>query len=395
MKIAVYQNDLPSAVGGAARFEQQVTAALLGTRDSTHEFVTTSRHPRPEQSICAHVALFQRPVLSKWRDRYRRLRRQSLPPVTQPGVALREAGVDLIYSPSPWLPLTGVPFVLTCWDLQHRVQPYFPEVSIVGWTWDQREAHYRDLLPRATTTIVGTTVGRREVEQFYGVHSDRIAVVPFAAFSHLESVLPARPDWAPTVPFVIYPAQFWPHKNHATLIMAIAELKRRNVNIAVVCSGAPATSQAGTLGYMKQLAAETGIEDRCFFPGFIPDGELRWAYDHAVALAFPSLFGPDNLPPLEAFRLGCPVIASDIGGAREQLGNAALLLEPLDAVAFASGIESFAKDQALRNKYIEAGMALASQLTIEKYVSELLVVFDDLDVVFKCWRKSDVKVHSV
>ena len=56
--------------------------------------------------------------------------------------------------------------------------------------------------------------------------------------------------------------------------------------------------------------------------------ELIALYRHALALTFVSYFGPDNLPPLEAFALGCPVITSAIEGVDEQLGNAALYVNP-------------------------------------------------------------------
>ncbi|MFM6269445.1 MAG: glycosyltransferase, partial [Dolichospermum sp.] len=51
-------------------------------------------------------------------------------------------------------------------------------------------------------------------------------------------------------------------------------------------------------------------------------------YINAFSLAFMSFFGPDNLPPLEAMALGCPVIASKVSGSEEQLGNNALLVNP-------------------------------------------------------------------
>ena len=42
----------------------------------------------------------------------------------------------------------------------------------------------------------------------------------------------------------------------------------------------------------------------------------------------PTFFGPTNIPPLEAFEVGCPVATSRIYGVPEQLGNAALLFDP-------------------------------------------------------------------
>ena len=58
-------------------------------------------------------------------------------------------------------------------------------------------------------------------------------------------------------------------------------------------------------------------------------------YKYAVALVMPTFFGPTNIPPLEAFALGCPVITSNIYGIPEQVGDAALLVnldKPLQVV---------------------------------------------------------------
>jgi glycosyltransferase involved in cell wall biosynthesis len=100
--------------------------------------------------------------------------------------------------------------------------------------------------------------------------------------------------------FVFYPTQSWPHKNHLHLLEAVQTLHRRHQwNGMLVCCG----SDKGNLNYLKERATEFGIVER--------------------ALTFVSYFGPDNLPPLEAFALGCPVIASAIEGSEEQLGSAA------------------------------------------------------------------------
>ena len=42
----------------------------------------------------------------------------------------------------------------------------------------------------------------------------------------------------------------------------------------------------------------------------------------------PTFFGPTNIPPIEAFNYGCPVLISDIFASREQCGNSALYFNP-------------------------------------------------------------------
>ena len=51
------------------------------------------------------------------------------------------------------------------WDLQHRLQPLFPQVSADG-IWENRERRFSTVLRRAALVITGTEVGRREIEQF-------------------------------------------------------------------------------------------------------------------------------------------------------------------------------------------------------------------------------------
>ena len=91
---------------------------------------------------------------------------------------------------------------------------------------------------------------------------------------------------------------------------------------------------------------------------------------------FPSLFGPDNLPPLEAMALGCPVIAARVHGAEEQLGAAALLVDPLDAEGFASGVRLLRDDPAERAAMIERGRIWASRWTAVDYASAVFALID-------------------
>ena len=41
----------------------------------------------------------------------------------------------------------------------------------------------------------------------------------------------------------------------------------------------------------------------------------------------PTFYGPTNIPPLEAFKLGTPVIYPDLDGLRDQLEGAGLLVD--------------------------------------------------------------------
>src|ERR1043166_2005499 len=94
--------------------------------------------------------------------------------------------------------------------------------------------------------------------------------------------------------FLLYPAQFWPHKNHLRLLQAAKLLhERHGWDGTVVCCG----SDKGNIGYLQQRAKALGIQHKVHFLGFVKRSELLALYRGAFALCFPSYFGPDNLPP--------------------------------------------------------------------------------------------------
>ena len=130
---------------------------------------------------------------------------------------------------------------------------------------------------------------------------------------------------------------------------------------------------------------ELGVTDAVHLLGFVDEDELVALYQHAHALIFPSFFGPENLPPLEAFALGCPVIAADVPGASEQLGDAAILVPPTDPEAFALGVRRL-EDDRLRSDLVDAGRRRAREQSPHRYVSGVIDFLDQFERIRRCWR---------
>jgi glycosyltransferase involved in cell wall biosynthesis len=283
--------------------------------------------------------------------------------------AARDRGIDLMLFPTPMSEPVDVPYVVTVWDLEHRLHPYFPELGAHG-EWQARDRYYAEVLRRATYVITGTTVGKDEITRFYTVDADRVRILPHPtpAFALDAADGPLALD-VPR-PYVVYPAQFWAHKNHVGLLAALAELARRGVPMHAALVG----SDKGNRAHVERRAHELGVADRIHFLGFVERADLVALYRHAHALAYTSLCGPENLPPLEAMALGCPVIASNIAGAREQLGDAALLVDTLDAVALADAIEQV---PALRATLVARGRERAARYTQREFGRDLVAIIDD------------------
>src|SRR5262249_17282302 len=131
-------------------------------------------------------------------------------------------------------------------------------------------------------------------------------------------------------------------------------------------------------------ARRLGLADQVKFLGFVEQNDLIDLYKGAFCLAFPTFCGPDNLPPLEAFALGCPVIASEVPGAREQLGEAAILFPPADERALAKAISNL-RDQDTRKRLIKAGHARAQITDWDHYVRSLFESWDEFAGIRRAW----------
>src|SRR5207244_2066444 len=129
-----------------------------------------------------------------------------------------------------------IPYILNIFDLQHRLQPWFPEVSAKG-LWDHREATWANAARRASIVTVGSEEAKEQLSFFYGVPLGNIRVVPFptprAALdaASRSSALPVdaeavKAKYGIKGEFPFYPAQFWPHKNHVNLLHALRRLHR-------------------------------------------------------------------------------------------------------------------------------------------------------------------------
>ena len=374
MKVAVVFHDLDASAGGGYTFQETLRAALeeLGP-GSRHEFTHHSAGKgRP--------AMLAQRGLEMVRDvQDQRLGTRALPAPSALDRTLRKEGADLVWFASSYAEDTELPFIFTIWDIEYLRQPWYPEVSRGG-EWERRDRYYNRYIPKATRVIVPNAAGTEQVLRNFRVDRDRILELPHPTPPLADAAGPPeddealRADLGVTTSYVFYPAQFWPHKDHAVVIDA---LTRIDGLYAVFCGG-----DKGSLDAVRDMARDAGVDGRVHFLGFVEPAVLAALYRSADALVYPSRFGPENLPPLEAFSLGCPVVAADVPGAREQMGDAAVLFPPGDVDALVAGIGR-ARDE--RERLAAAGRARAAELTPERYVEGVIEFLDEFERVRRSW----------
>jgi glycosyltransferase involved in cell wall biosynthesis len=393
MKVGVFLEDFSPEVGGGYTIQEDIFLALCRLIDETeHSFVIFCRRPDDFQPYLSKriqavafpgsfgdraLAKAQRSIDSFGDKRKVQTRLEQL---------ARAAGVEFLWFVGAEALQTDIPYMAIVWDLQHRLQPWFPEVSTQG-TWRHREAFYSEYLRRATIIIAGTDAGRLEIERFYQVTSDRIQILPhptpaFALHAKPSDTDAVKRKFGLRNDYVFYPAQFWSHKNHVNLLLALSRLKEEyELDLTAVFAG----SDKGNREYVKQFASQLQPSIQTSFLGFVPLEDLVALYRGALALTYVTLFGPENLPPLEAFALGCPVIASEVSGAREQLGDAALLVDAREPAAIADAVKRLYDDHELRRTLIDRGHVRAESWTAKEFVRGVFHALDEFARVRRCW----------
>ena len=298
-------------------------------------------------------------------------------------------GVELMLYPTPTTLSfeTEIPYVMAVHDLQHRLQPEFPEVS-VGGEWEWREYLFRNGARYATLLLADSEVGKEDILTFYGsygVTADRVKVLPFLPASYLggDSSESGRQRVRTTyhLPehYLFYPAQFWPHKNHARIIQALELLRmERRLKVPIVLAGSHAGEiQARTFREVMLLSHRLGIEDQVHYLDYVPEEDMSALYAGAMALVMPTFFGPTNIPVLEAWASGCPVITSDIRGIRQQSGDAALLVDPRSVEAIADGVYRTWTDETLRHALADRGRKRLATYTSDHYRCRLSEILEE------------------
>jgi glycosyltransferase involved in cell wall biosynthesis len=293
-----------------------------------------------------------------------------------------QQGIDLVWFTTPFAVEVNRPYVFTIWDLEHLTQPWYPEVSRNG-EWELRDRFYRRVIEQATALIVPNPAARDLVCRAYTIGPERVLCLthPLSEFALAAA---KRPPASTAIlerhgirrPYLFYPAQFWAHKDHPTLLDALVQLPEYDLVLV--------GSDKGQADRVRAGVAQRGLGDRVHFPGFVEEDELVALYQNAHALTYASMFGPENLPPLEAFALGCPVVVADVPGAREQLGDAALRVAPMDAAAVVEAVRALAHP-ATRERHIAVGRDRATRGTADDYVQGVFDFLDRFQLVVRSW----------
>jgi alpha-1,3-rhamnosyl/mannosyltransferase len=130
----------------------------------------------------------------------------------------------------------------------------------------------------------------------------------------------------------------------------------------LVIAGRPGWAYGDTL---ERIKGERGVR----YLGHVDDATLSALYRSASILAFPSLYEGFGLPLLEAMAHGLPAVVGNAGALPELAAGAAIVVDPMDVLSIAAGLERLLDDASLREKLGAIGRQRAAEFTWERAAS--------------------------
>jgi glycosyltransferase involved in cell wall biosynthesis len=287
---------------------------------------------------------------------------------------LKTQRIDLFYSPYYKLPLlSSIPMISQVLDLMYLVfPPYLQDLGIF------RRFYYstfgRAFALKAINIITDSEHAKGDIIRLWNIMPDKITVIPlgvadrYLPVSDKEIFMRVRQKFNLPDRYILYLGNFKPHKNVASLVRAFARIKNECMDWKLVLAGSlDAHGQA-----LRSQVAAAGLADNVIFTGTIREEDLpEVLLSMADLFVFPSLYEGFGIPPLEAMACGTPVIAANKTAIPEVVGDAGILVDPLNIEVLGQAMLALLQNPDLRRTYAEKGLKRAAQFRSEQTAGRL------------------------
>ena len=279
------------------------------------------------------------------------------PGIPNRGSLVRRLGGSVLFCPftAPSFAQAGIPTVSVIYDLQYADYPQYFE----GPDRSQRHRNFTEACRRADRLICISDFVRRRVLEESGLPQERVTTVRIQLAHRLPALAPevsaavlARLQLTPGRYF-LYPANFWKHKNHEMLFVAMGlfTTRFRHSDLKLVCTGAPGERR----DFVQSAAERMGLRERVLLPGYLSESDFSALMQNCLALIYPSLYEGFGMPVIEAQSIGKPVLCSNLTSLPEVAGEAALLFDPRLPESIVTAMQRIESDLTVRQDLIRHG----------------------------------------
>jgi glycosyltransferase involved in cell wall biosynthesis len=221
---------------------------------------------------------------------------------------------------------------------------------------------------------------KEDVIHQYRIRPDKVQVIPEGPPTQSypepsqDLLMKIKNKYQLELPFMLYPAVTWVHKNHIRLIEALAYLRERRPDLCLrlICVGA---RYEQFWPYIEKRLRDLKMETQVRFLGFVPEEDLRAIYRLAEFMIQPSLFEASSLPIFEAWLEGTPVACSDATALPDQVMDAALLFDPSSIESIANAIVQMTLSKEVQEEFRAKGFRRLGDFDCERTAKAYRAVY--------------------
>jgi glycosyltransferase involved in cell wall biosynthesis len=300
---------------------------------------------------------------------------------------MKRMKVDVLFAAGNVCPVAGD----FCKVLKINTMHHYRTPEMIGYLRSVYRRAAIALSARVADCIMANSQSTRDdICHFLGVDDKKVKVVwesvdDSFGQSSADRIYTLRQRYGLKRDYILFSSTLWPFKNAETLIRAFAKvLIDKKLNYELLLVGRVDDASYGAR--LKQLAQQTGVADRVRFMGFFPNKEMPPLYSGARVFVYPSLSETFGKPLVEAMRCGVPIVASNTSCIPEVLGNAGLLVDPLNVDQMSDAICRAALEESIRAELIARGFQRAKQFSWQVAALQTLAVIEEAFVHWKASR---------
>jgi len=271
--------------------------------------------------------------------------------------------------------------VVTIHDLAFKHYPQFLKKRFgqrLSFLKTKRDVHLADQIIAVSQNTA------QDVMEFFRVPSSKIKVIYHGVEKHFRPDVPeelinqVKKKYDLLTPkYILWVGTIEPRKNLITLIKMYAQLKPWHGVYSLVLGGGLGWKYEEVLPLVQALEKEVKIT------GYLPQEDLIPLYAGADLFVYPSLYEGFGLPLLEAMASGLPIVASKTSSIPEVVGDAGILVDPLNLNELGEAVNRLLRDASLRTSLKEKGMQRAREFTWEKAAQETLTSYQEVVESFR------------
>lgn len=297
--------------------------------------------------------------------------------------AIKQYGVDIIHCTANTAPIRcNAKLVLTLHDII-----YLEKLNLTKGTPYQifgnlyRRWNVPVIARHASKIITVSTYEQQRIEKHFKMPAHSVRAIYNGVGSHFVKIgdvavqLAIRKKYSLPESYVFFLGNTDPKKNLHGVLKALSVLRKNGqLNFKLLVLDIDKK-------YLERVADE--INDREILPaifsaGYVPNHELPAIYSMAKIFLYPSLRESFGIPIVEAMSCGTAVITSNTSSMPEVAGNAARLVDPLNAADIAQALLELMGDDAQRSSLAQAGLLRAKEFSWENNATKVLSVYEEV-----------------